>query len=824
MGKQLDSFCDLVSFCAAPAVMIYCAGFDTVVDQLALAIFVCSGVARLSRFNIAAHLVPKSDQGKAMYHEGLPTAYAALLASTAVAVAEWTGYLRNLASGSHYPVIIIVLIFSAAMVSKRLHLYIDGAYSIPANSFCSQISAIMSLRPYLEAAYKEVRLSTEVALSPLQHLNCHLKKGQDNLILVYGGSFNPPHRGHLDVLLSALHPVVNAVAMVVLPSEDFHLRHKLANSHPEFFMSRKTRAALWAEMPQVPKDKVWIWSETWYPFFTFMEAAQRFCEADGYKIVFSHLIGPDNLNRADALDNLPYRLPRILVTNKARHVTSQFLPNGQPTKWKGFGEWSPQTVTCDGQEGQPEEVAEEATLWSCRGIDSLGQRTMGYYLDFANRPTGSDINSTAMRRDLLERHSLNEEILGQLSTADLLSILEPVLGITGQDGSYLSELLLEKGYQVHGLVRSTASRREALSKPLRPGLTIHLGDMSDLGRLVQILGGIKPDEIYHLAAQSHVAVSFDTPLQTSDTNAMGTLRLLEAMRMLGLDKSTKFYNACSSEVFGSDMPAPQTEETSFHPVSPYAVTKLFQYWTTVNFREAYGFHASNGILFNHESPRRGTTFVTRKITTQVALIACGKLEFFSLGNLDAVRDWGHAKDYMQGVYLMLQQPVGGDYVLSSGKSYSVRDFVEAAFKVIGVNIEWSGTGLDEVGIDTVSGKTRVKVNPEFYRPLDNQNLLGSATKAKKVLGWKPTYSFEALVEEMVLCDVEAVDTGRIFSNSYLDWVVGKAENGNGDLGRSVSKAQESVGDAHSVATNSDGPEKISLADVEGLDGEVTTQG
>ncbi|KAG5745744.1 hypothetical protein H9Q69_011913 [Fusarium xylarioides] len=395
-----------------------------------------------------------------------------------------------------------------------------------------------------------------------------------------------------------------------------------------------------------------------------------------------------------------------------------------------------------------------------------------------------------------------------------------VTGITGQDGSYLSELLLEKGYQVHGLVRSTASRREALSKPLRPGLTIHLGDMSDLGSLVQILGSIKPDEIYHLAAQSHVAVSFDTPLQTSDTNAMGTLRLLEAMRMLGLDKSTKFYNACSSEVFGSDMPAPQTEETTFHPVSPYAVTKLFQYWTTVNFREAYGFHASNGILFNHESPRRGTTFVTRKITTQVALIACGKLDFFSLGNLDAVRDWGHAKDYMQGVYLMLQQPVGGDYVLSSGKSYSVRDFVEAAFKVIGVNIEWAGTGVDEVGIDSASGTIRVKVNPEFYRPLDNQNLLGSAAKAKKVLGWKPTYSFEALVEEMVLCDVDAVNTGRIFSNSYLDWVVSKAENGNGVAIHSPSK---SVGEAHSVTTNSDGPEKITLADVEGLDAEGTTR-
>ncbi|KAG9505032.1 hypothetical protein J7337_001998 [Fusarium musae] len=285
----------------------------------------------------------------------------------------------------------------------------------------------MSLRPYLESAYREVRLSTEAALDPLQKLDGHLKKGQDNLILVYGGSFNPPHRGHLDVLLSALHPVVNAVAVVVLPSEDFHLRHKLKNSHPEFFMSRKTRAALWAEMPQVPRSKVWIWSETWYPFFTFMEAAQRLCEADGYKIVFSHLIGPDNLNRADALNNLPYRLPRILVTNKARHVPSQFLPDGQPTKWKGFGDWLPQKMTCSDQNGQLEEAAEEATLWTCRGTDSLGHVTMGYYLDFAKRPTGSDINSTAMRRALLERHSLDEEVLSQLSTTDLLSILEPVL-------------------------------------------------------------------------------------------------------------------------------------------------------------------------------------------------------------------------------------------------------------------------------------------------------------------------------------------------------------------------------------------------------------
>ncbi|KAL7782541.1 GDP-mannose 4,6-dehydratase [Trichoderma afarasin] len=399
-----------------------------------------------------------------------------------------------------------------------------------------------------------------------------------------------------------------------------------------------------------------------------------------------------------------------------------------------------------------------------------------------------------------------------------------ITGITGQDGSYLSEILLEKGYEVHGLVRSSASRREALNRPLRPRLTIHFGDMSDVGRLVQILGNIKADEIYHLAAQSHVAVSFDTPIQTNDTNAMGTLRLLEAMRMLGMDRTTKFYNACSSEVFGSDMPAPQTEETPFHPVSPYAVSKQFQYWITVNFREAYGFHASNGLLFNHESPRRGTTFVTRKITTQVALIACGQLDSFQLGNLDAVRDWGHAKDYMQGVYLMLQQPVGGDYALASGQAHSIRDFVEAAFRVIGVKIEWSGTGLDEVGVDSVSGKIRVKVHPDFYRPLDNQNLLGSAAKAKRVLGWTPTYTFEALVEEMVLCDIEAVNTGRIFSNSNLDWVVGESQNAESLENGIVSNGHKNgparlnpFGEVQTLAVNdersSDGAEKISLTDV-----------
>ncbi|KUL83795.1 hypothetical protein ZTR_06651 [Talaromyces verruculosus] len=346
-----------------------------------------------------------------------------------------------------------------------------------------------------------------------------------------------------------------------------------------------------------------------------------------------------------------------------------------------------------------------------------------------------------------------------------------ITGITGQDGSYLSEILLEKGYEVHGLVRPSSQRRQALNRPLRHGVTLHYGDMTDSGTLLQILSCITPDEIYHLAAQSHVGVSFQTPLSTCDINALGTLRLLEAMRILGLEKKVKFYSAVTSELFGNDAPAPQTENTPFHPVSPYAVSKLFQFGITVNFRDAYGFHASNGILFNHESPRRGTTFVTRKITSQVALIACGLSEEFELGNLSATRDWGHAKDYMEGVYLMLQQPEGGDYVLATGKGSSVRQFVEAAFKVIGTEIEWLNSGVSEIGIESGTGKVRVRVNPKFYRPVENQDLLGSAAKAKEVLGWEPKYTLESLVEEMVLSDIELVKNGKIFSTTNLDWLV-----------------------------------------------------
>ncbi|KAI8631475.1 hypothetical protein F5Y19DRAFT_423892 [Xylariaceae sp. FL1651] len=351
-----------------------------------------------------------------------------------------------------------------------------------------------------------------------------------------------------------------------------------------------------------------------------------------------------------------------------------------------------------------------------------------------------------------------------------------ITGITGQDGSYLTEILLEKGYEVHGLVRPSSQRRQALNHPLRHGVTLHYGDMTDSGTLLQILSGITVDEVYHLAAQSHVGVSFETPLLTCDINALGTLRLLEALRILGLEKKVKFYSAVTSELFGNDAPAPQTEDTPFHPVSPYAVAKQFQFGITANFREAYGFHASNGILFNHESPRRGTTFVTRKITSQVALIACGLSEGFELGNLNATRDWGHAKDYMEGVYLMLQQPEGGDYVLATGQASSVRQFVEAAFKVIGTTIEWSGEGISEVGTEAGTGKVRVRVNPKFYRPVENEDLLGSAAKAKAALGWEPKYTLESLVEEMVLADIELVKNGRIFSNTYLDWLVDESEN------------------------------------------------
>ncbi|KAL7782542.1 CDP-diacylglycerol--serine O-phosphatidyltransferase [Trichoderma afarasin] len=432
MGKQLDSFCDLVSFCVAPTVMVYCAGFNTLADQVILAFFVCSGVARLARFNVAAHLVPKSAHGKALFHEGLPTAYAALLISTAVAVAEWTGCLTDPGPGvtlapdswlAYHPIMVAMPVLSALMVSKRLKLYLDGA------SILLLLSSLldMSLRSYLEAAYKEVRLSSEVALSPLQQLDCRLKKDAENLILVYGGSFNPPHRGHLDVLLSALHPVVNAAAVVVLPSENFHLRHKLATSHPEFFLSRRQRADLWASIPTVPKNKVWVWSETWYPFLPFTEAVRRLGEADGYDIVFAHLIGPDNLNKVDALNNLPYRLPRILVTNKARHVPSQFLPNGQPAKWKGFGEWS--QVNADVSRNERAESAEEAVLWSCQSVDSIGLGKMGYYLEFTKKSVGPDLNSTSLRQDLLQKHSLDEEALSQLSTLDLLDMLRPILQV-----------------------------------------------------------------------------------------------------------------------------------------------------------------------------------------------------------------------------------------------------------------------------------------------------------------------------------------------------------------------------------------------------------
>ncbi|KAM7216739.1 GDP-mannose 4,6-dehydratase sdnI [Rhypophila decipiens] len=391
-----------------------------------------------------------------------------------------------------------------------------------------------------------------------------------------------------------------------------------------------------------------------------------------------------------------------------------------------------------------------------------------------------------------------------------------ITGITGQDGSYLVDLLLEKGYQVHGLVRPSSQRRQFLSHPLRRGITLHYGDMTDSATLMQILSSITVDEVYHLAAQSHVAVSFQTPLLTCDINALGSLRLLEVLRILGLAKKVKFYSAVTSELFGNEAPAPQDETTPFAPVSPYAVSKLFQYAITANFREAYGFHASNGILFNHESPRRGTTFVTRKITTQVALIACGLSESFELGNLNATRDWGHARDYIEGIWMMLQQPEGGDYVLATGQASSVRDFVDAAFKVIGSKIEWSGQNESEMGTEVGTGKVRVRVNPAYYRPVENENLLGSAAKAKEILGWEPKYTLQSLVEEMVLADIELVKSGRMFSSTNLDWLVDSPREEGDDIGTAIASAPSSTaGDKGSDGWSSgvEGSEKTECSSV-----------
>ncbi len=323
-----------------------------------------------------------------------------------------------------------------------------------------------------------------------------------------------------------------------------------------------------------------------------------------------------------------------------------------------------------------------------------------------------------------------------------------ITGITGQDGSYLAELLLEKGYEVHGIVRRSSLINTHRIDHIYDRIKLHYGDLTDAGNLISLIQSIKPDEVYNLGAMSHVKVSFEMPDYVGQVDALGTLRLLEAIRLL--DHPCKFYQASTSELYGLVQEVPQRETTPFYPRSPYGVAKLYAYWITRNYREAYGIHASNGILFNHESPRRGETFVTRKITRGLSQISCGLQDVLELGNLDAQRDWGHAKDYVRGMWMIAQHETPDDFVLATGEMRSVREFVDEASKYFGLKIEWQGEGLDEIGVDKYSGKTVVKVNPKYYRPTEVEQLLGDASKAKDILGWEPEISFQELVEDMCI--------------------------------------------------------------------------
>ena len=333
-----------------------------------------------------------------------------------------------------------------------------------------------------------------------------------------------------------------------------------------------------------------------------------------------------------------------------------------------------------------------------------------------------------------------------------------ITGITGQDGSYLAEFLLEKNYRVHGLIRrnSTSDGTDRINHLLKmPTITLHYGDMTDFACLAALIKEVQPDEIYNLAAQSHVQVSFSNALYTADANGLGTLRILETIKLLGMEKTTRFYQAATSEMFGEVQSIPQREDTPFYPRSPYGVAKLYSHWITKNYREAHKIFACSGILFNHESPRRGETFVTRKITKTLAEIRNGKRILpLELGNLDAKRDWGHAKDYVEAMWLMLQQEEPEDFVIATGQQHTVREFVDAAFDYMGYSIEWVGEGLKEVAKDYGTGEVLVKINPEFYRPSEVDSLVGDCTKAKETLGWKHNYSFTQLVEEMCKYDLE----------------------------------------------------------------------
>ena len=347
-----------------------------------------------------------------------------------------------------------------------------------------------------------------------------------------------------------------------------------------------------------------------------------------------------------------------------------------------------------------------------------------------------------------------------------------ITGVTGQDGSFLAEFLIEKGYEVHGIIRRSSSFNTGRIEHIyfeewvrdmkrNRALNLHYGDMTDSSSLIRIIQQIQPDEIYNLAAQSHVKVSFDVPEYTAETDATGTLRLLEAVRILGLEKKTKIYQASTSELYGLVQETPQRETTPFYPRSPYGVAKLYGFWITKNYRESYGMFAVNGILFNHESERRGETFVTRKITLAAARIAAGEQVKLYLGNLDALRDWGYARDYVECMWLMLQHDTPEDFVIATGEQHSVREFTDRAFREVGINLRWEGEGINERGIDTATGRVLVEVDPKYFRPAEVETLLGDPAKAKKLLGWNPSKtSFEELVRIMVRHDVAYIKSHK----------------------------------------------------------------
>ncbi len=343
-----------------------------------------------------------------------------------------------------------------------------------------------------------------------------------------------------------------------------------------------------------------------------------------------------------------------------------------------------------------------------------------------------------------------------------------ITGVTGQDGAYLARLLLEKGYRVHGIKRRSSSFNTSRIDEIYedphvpdPQLSLHYGDLTDATNLIRIVQETQPDEIYNLAAQSHVAVSFETPEYTANSDALGTLRLLEAIRILGLERKTRFYQASTSELYGLVQEVPQRETTPFYPRSPYAAAKLYAYWITVNYREAYGIHASNGILFNHESPLRGETFVTRKITRAAAAITLGRQDVLYLGNLDAQRDWGHAREYAHGMWLMVQQDEGDDFVLATGETTRVRQFVEWAFEDAGIALDWRGSGAEEQGFCRKTGALRVAVDPRYFRPTEVDLLIGDPSKAHQKLGWRHETSVRELVREMVTADLVTMQTAPI---------------------------------------------------------------